>query len=1246
MAEPVSFAASVIAIATLAGNIATKGYRYLRAIKDCPDEVRKLMAEVNVLCGILDRLAILLQSKHTTPRAPEIPTSGAKHDLGHENVNDIEEAASSDSEDGWEPSVKSLETPSFIYECQRTLEEIESILHKFGRPGAPPSGRSSKTPRFSLSALRRLDPKDLLWPLSKSKTLQLIQTLERLKSTCTIALAESEMIGIHRVLVEAEICNSYLARIHDKQEKILEIQLNLEEEKVLAWLSPVNAAVKHQAFKRERQPGTGMWLFDLPDMVNWLDDPNDALWIYGIPGAGKTMLSTLVVDEVLTYKRSNTPVFIKIREAQSAVWFLAGTSRTLETTSLKRNFHTVSIAATSADLRLFTNAWLGRLDIQSETLRIEVVDTLVNESNGMFMWVRAQVDYLRRLPNDLEKRRALKQLPPDLPRTYIRIFETIHRTYPPQTIKYIQRILKWLVCLDSRDDDAPPYAPRADEPTLSVDQLCQAICVQNETDWPTTDIVPTREQVLRWLGCLVRWDRECNTIHLSHFTIKEFLSMDPRTISSSIAQGFLVEPNVESYIANVCLTYILHQRFKCSVDTSDEIEAFLSDNPFYKYVADALVRHLQYSNDAEGDRLLRQFLAEPPVSAFKLWERCHVWTHCEWEGWHQSLHYFPSPLHFASATGLVNHMERLLSAGADPDAAVTMNGFYITPLHIALSISATGHFELGGPALYMYHSGSKRKIYSSRMIRILIKSGADVNRQVPLNLLPLNLYSPGTLGMRCIATPLIVAVYCETWDIARLLLDAGAKSDGSPYIDMSGFIDLCSVKRLFDTLPLYEDIVQHAISLGGHGELADQLEEWISVRNQSNQSSSCSESAYPSMSAREGFQDNSANVFSDRKISRDKPIPRSGPMCPFMGICEPVQDTSVDASLELKVSENMRFSGSGSVNSQIGIREDFQGGFVNAFSEGKWQEARRLHTLHPELDVNRADNNGWCAIHYASQRTDDVLEILLEHGASPNITSSNHNTALCIASQGGYVVNLRLLLKFGADTEYRGSGGWTPVLASINWRQVSSLEALLDWGADINAKLDNGRGAMHIAIEVRDTIIISALLERGLDTLRPDNYGTTALHLACQQGDEDLVAHLMRSKAILNKSVNINSLVCGTPLYTAACYGSSSIINLLLSYGAEINLLGSGLGSALMVACAEGHTAAVATLLSRGAALELKGSRLQSAEGTARAFRQEKVLKLLEEYGRKPRAEGEDESFEGSEVNTARDIMDLGNLTL
>ena len=47
----------------LAGNIATKGYRYLQSVKDCPEDVRRLIAEVNVLCGILSRLTILLNGR-------------------------------------------------------------------------------------------------------------------------------------------------------------------------------------------------------------------------------------------------------------------------------------------------------------------------------------------------------------------------------------------------------------------------------------------------------------------------------------------------------------------------------------------------------------------------------------------------------------------------------------------------------------------------------------------------------------------------------------------------------------------------------------------------------------------------------------------------------------------------------------------------------------------------------------------------------------------------------------------------------------------------------------------------------------------------------------------------------------------------------------------------------------------------------------------------------------------------------
>lgn len=61
MVDPLSFITSVIAITSLAENVVTKGYHYLKAVKDCPSEVRTLMAELNVLCGILGRLKVLLE---------------------------------------------------------------------------------------------------------------------------------------------------------------------------------------------------------------------------------------------------------------------------------------------------------------------------------------------------------------------------------------------------------------------------------------------------------------------------------------------------------------------------------------------------------------------------------------------------------------------------------------------------------------------------------------------------------------------------------------------------------------------------------------------------------------------------------------------------------------------------------------------------------------------------------------------------------------------------------------------------------------------------------------------------------------------------------------------------------------------------------------------------------------------------------------------------------------------------------
>ncbi len=55
--DPFSLATGVAELMSLADIVATKGYRYIKAVRDCEDEVRELMVELDVFAGVLQRLA-------------------------------------------------------------------------------------------------------------------------------------------------------------------------------------------------------------------------------------------------------------------------------------------------------------------------------------------------------------------------------------------------------------------------------------------------------------------------------------------------------------------------------------------------------------------------------------------------------------------------------------------------------------------------------------------------------------------------------------------------------------------------------------------------------------------------------------------------------------------------------------------------------------------------------------------------------------------------------------------------------------------------------------------------------------------------------------------------------------------------------------------------------------------------------------------------------------------------------------
>ena len=88
--------------------------------------------------------------------------------------------------------------------------------------------------------------------------------------------------------------------------KLVRHQENQEWQTVLNWLTQIDFVSQQNDFITRQQAGTGQWLFDSTEYQSWRETKKQTLFCPGIPGAGKTILTSIVVEE-LTIRFSNDP---------------------------------------------------------------------------------------------------------------------------------------------------------------------------------------------------------------------------------------------------------------------------------------------------------------------------------------------------------------------------------------------------------------------------------------------------------------------------------------------------------------------------------------------------------------------------------------------------------------------------------------------------------------------------------------------------------------------------------------------------------------------------------------------------------------------------------------------------------------------------------------------------------------------------------------------------------------------------
>ncbi|KAF8457906.1 hypothetical protein BDZ91DRAFT_852248 [Kalaharituber pfeilii] len=125
-----------------------------------------------------------------------------------------------------------------------------------------------------------------------------------------------EKLGWHKALIESQA--SLIEFKEAKRGRELERQAFEREEnenrrrrkvEITNWLAAADTRVDQESFEelRHEYPGTGSWILKDERIKRWLDASkitDTELWLFGVPGAGKTVLASVIIEELEKIRRS------------------------------------------------------------------------------------------------------------------------------------------------------------------------------------------------------------------------------------------------------------------------------------------------------------------------------------------------------------------------------------------------------------------------------------------------------------------------------------------------------------------------------------------------------------------------------------------------------------------------------------------------------------------------------------------------------------------------------------------------------------------------------------------------------------------------------------------------------------------------------------------------------------------------------------------------------------------------------
>ncbi|OPB36500.1 hypothetical protein A0O28_0055790 [Trichoderma guizhouense] len=116
-------------------------------------------------------------------------------------------------------------------------------------------------------------------------------------------------IPLYKIEAEKKI-SDVLSIVQEGVDKLVNVQRNKDHQEILEWLTPIDYAHQQRDFMKIRQPDTGHWFLSSEEYQTWIESDKQTLFCPGVPGAGKTIMTAVVINNLYNRYKSDADIGI------------------------------------------------------------------------------------------------------------------------------------------------------------------------------------------------------------------------------------------------------------------------------------------------------------------------------------------------------------------------------------------------------------------------------------------------------------------------------------------------------------------------------------------------------------------------------------------------------------------------------------------------------------------------------------------------------------------------------------------------------------------------------------------------------------------------------------------------------------------------------------------------------------------------------------------------------------------------